>query len=312
MTDVESRLRARIAALAEAEPALADDLALRGALIEIVDWAEPGPVELRLPGDLVRARLAAGVPLLDRLDLPIPSSTAALLERLGVAMLADPATRQSAEAMLAALRGHRLHAEQLVGELIVGHDDHLAALAASAGVPEKLLVLVADLAARSILADVARRLRPALALAAWDRSYCPVCGGLPILAEQSSTSSPPPRTGVTRGLGVGATLRCGRCASAWAHTLQGSPDCKTGAFGVIDIAGDLDLGGWQIAGCDACPAYLKIAPSPRSERLADLLVDDLETWRLDLWALEHGRQRRGGTGYRLEHGEPAREELDDD
>ena len=92
---MDSPLRARIAALAEAEPALADDLALRGALIEIVDHAEPGPFELRLPADLVRARLAAGVPLLDRLDLPIPPSTAALFERLTVAMLAAPDTRRA-------------------------------------------------------------------------------------------------------------------------------------------------------------------------------------------------------------------------
>ena len=40
--------------------------------------------------------------------------------------------------------------------------------------------------------------------------------------------------------------------------------------------------------------------------------DDLETWKLDRRALEHGLQRRGGPGYRLEHGEPAGEELDDD
>ena len=71
-------------------------------------------------------------------------------------------------------------------------------------------------------------------------------------------------------------------------------------------------GGWRIAACDACPEYLKIAPSPRSERLADLLLDDLETWSLDRWALEQGLQRRGGPGYRLEHGEPVGEELDDD
>jgi len=308
---VEVRLRARIAALAEAEPALADDLALRGALIEIVDRAETGPFELRLPADLVRARLAAGVPLLDRLDLPIPPSTAALFERLTAAMLAAPDTREPAEALLVALRSHRLHAEQLVGEAIVGHDDHLAALAASAGIAEKLVILVADLASRAVLADVARRLRPALALGAWDRAYCPMCGGLPILAERSLpveiASSPSPAHG-GGGRGIGDILRCGRCATAWAHTLQQCPDCTTGAFGVVHT----EEGGWRLAACDACPAYLKISASPRAERLGELLADDLETWSLDRWALEHGLQRRGVPGYRLEHGEPPGEELDDD
>jgi len=313
---VESRLRARIAALAEAEPALADDLALRGALIEIVDLAEIGSFELRLPADTARARLAAGVPLLDRLDLPISASVATLYERLTVAFLADAAMRQPAEALLLALRDHRLHVEQLIGEAVVGHDDHLTALAESAHLSARLVVTVADLAARSVLSAVSRRLRPALTLAAWDRAYCPLCGGLPLLAERTVVpetvlSSPSPAHG-EGGRGVGDTLRCGRCASSWAHTLQRCPDCTTGAFSVIEIEDDLDLGGWQIAACDACPEYLKIAPSPRSDALADLLVDDLETWHLDRWALQEGLQRRGGVGYRLEHGEPAGEELDDD
>ena len=341
---MESRLRDRIAALAEAEPALAADLALRGALIEIVEHAELDVGELRLPADIVRARLAAGVPLLDRLDLPIPSSTATLFERLTVAMLADPAARQPAEAILVALRGHRLHAEQLVGEAIVGHDDHLTALAESADGSQGLSVRVADLVARALLEGVARRLRPALSLATWQRGYCPVCGGRAILGERSvppEIASPLGRGGrdeaafvspsPSRGRGdvggaavraaqrrgphgrlVGDALRCGRCASAWAHSLQRCPDCHAGRLSLLETRDLADLGRWALAGCDTCRAYLKIAASRRSGRLADLLVDDLATWRLDHLAVEHGRERQSGTGYRLEHGEPAGEELDDD
>ena len=321
---MESSLRTRIAALAEAEPALADDLAVRGALIEIVDRAEINAGELRLPADVARARLTAGVPLLDRLDLPVPASASALLERLTVAMLADPSFRPSAEAMLTALREHRLHAEQLVGEAVVGHEDHLSALAASAGLPDRLVGSVADLTARAVLSAVARRLRPALSLAAWYRGYCPICGGRPVFAERDQTGSPLPRTG--EGLGVGATtvgkelgeeaipgrLRCVRCATSWAHPLLRCLDCNAGRLNPLETPEDASLGGWTLAGCDACRAYVKVAPSPRSERLADLLVDDLESWRLDRAALEQGRERLARGGYRLDHGEPVGEELDDD
>jgi FdhE protein len=299
-TVVESSLRARIAALAEAEPGLADDLALRGALIEIVDHADLDAFELRLPADIARARLTSGVPLLDRLDLPVPPSTATLFERLTVGLLADPAARQPAEAMLTALRGHRLHAEQLVGEAVVGHDDHLTALAESADAAQGLVVWVADLAARALLESVARRLRPALSLAPWVRGYCPVCGGRPIFGEAAE------------GREEGPALRCGRCAAAWAHRLQGCPDCQTGRLAVPETQDVPELGRWALAGCDTCRAYLKIAPSPRAGRLADLLVDDLATWHLDRRAAEQGRERQSGTGYRLEHGEPGGEELDDD
>lgn len=334
---MESSLRARIAALAAAEPALADDLALRGALIEIVACAELDALELRLPADLARARLAAGVPLLDRLDLPIPSSTATLFERLTVAMLADPTARRPAEAILTALQSHRLHAEQLVGEAVVGHDDHLTALAESANASHGLVVWVADLSARALLEGVARRLRPALSLAPWERGYCPVCGGRPVFGEHDPGRPPRPRTGErpmnfgtigTRsapsppgtgerlGAGeefeAGVTLRCGRCASAWAHPLRQCPDCHAGQLAVLETRDVPELGRWTVASCDTCRAYLKIGPAPRPGRLADLLVDDLATWRLDRQAAEQGRERQSGTGCRLEHGEPGGEELDDD
>jgi formate dehydrogenase maturation protein FdhE len=294
---VENSLRARIAALAQAEPALADDLAVRGALIEIVDHAEVGQIELRLPADLARARLAAGAPLLDRLDLPISSSTAALFERLAVAMLADPAARQPAETVLAASRSHRLHPEQVVGEAIVGHADHLATLAEAVSAPSELVASLADLAGRPLLAELAGRLRPAVALGSWDRGYCPVCGARPIFGERAE---------------AGPRLRCGRCTTSWVWSLLRCPDCPTGRLTVLDTLDSETIGRWDLAGCDGCPSYLKVAAAPRSDRLADLLMDDLATWRLDRMALERGLTRQTGPGCRLEHGEPGGEEPDDD
>jgi formate dehydrogenase maturation protein FdhE len=293
-------LRTRIAALAAAEPALADELALRGALIEIVDHAEVGPIEIRLPGDLARARLAAGTPLLDGLNIPIPPGIVALFERLTVAMLADPAARLPAEAILAAVRAHRLHAEQVVAEAIVGHADHLAALAEGVDVPIPLLASLADLAARPLLAEVAQRLGPALALGSWARGSCPICGGRPVFAEQVSLS------------GGDARLRCGRCGTAWAWNLHQCGDCSTGRLAMIDTATALETPHWRLFGCDACNGYLKVTDLVRSERLADLMLTDLESWRIDQQALGQGLNRLAEVAYRLEHGEPPGSALDDD
>jgi formate dehydrogenase maturation protein FdhE len=81
---------------------------------------------------------------------------------------------------------------------------------------------------------------------------------------------------------------------------------------MLDTAALSEIDGWRLDICDSCRAYLKIASTTRSERLADLLLDDLATSRLDRLALERGRERKTGNGYRLEHGEPAGEELDVD
>jgi FdhE protein len=294
---VDTGLRARIAAIAEAAPALADDLRLRGTLVEIVDRAEAGPIAIRLPAEIARARLAAGAPLLDQLDLPISATAARLFEQLAVAMLADPAARQPAEAILVAVRDHRLHAEQALGEAIVGHADHLTALARSIGAPVALLDTLADLAVRPVLGEVGQRLRPALALAPWEHGYCPVCGGRPIFGEQTDH---------------GSRLRCGRCATGWAWSLPRCPDCATGRLSVIETLDDPVNGLWRLEACDACQTYLKTAGARRADRLADLLVDDLATWRLDQRAVSRGLTRASDLGYRLEHGEIGGEGLDDD
>jgi len=67
-----------------------------------------------------------------------------------------------------------------------------------------------------------------------------------------------------------------------------------------------------LLGCDACRAYLKLSAAPLSDRVADLMLVDLETWTLDRLALGQGLKRSSEPGYRLEHGEPGGEELDDD
>lgn len=289
-------IRARVTALAQAEPALADEITLRGALIEIVDLAEVGPVELRLPGDLARARLAAGTPLLDGLALPIPPASSHLFERLAVAMLADPASRQPAEALLNATRGHRLHPEQLIGEAIVSHADHLATLAEGSGVSAALVSTLADLASRPLLAELARRLGPALALVGWTRRYCPVCGARPIFADTTPHDSTYDVPGEER-------LRCGRCAAAWVWTPTWCPDCSDG-FLIVQATFDVpDTGEWRLLACNQCRSYLKIASSQRSDRLANLLLADLASWQLDRQALSLGLARSSEPGRRLEHGE---------
>jgi FdhE protein len=299
-------IRARVAALAQAEPALADELALRGALIEILDHAEVGPVELRLPGDLARARLAAGTPLLDGLALPVPPASSQLFERLAVAMLADRANRQPAEALLNAVRSHRLHPEQLIGEAIVSHADHLAALADGASVPAALVLTLADLASRPLLAELARRLGPALALGGWTRGYCPVCGARPIFAQRGTGTQSLESAGDAGPTGSAVRLRCGRCATAWAWSLPRCPDCPTGSLSAPDALTTAGTADWSLLACDACRAYLKLSHLPdlsAGPRLADLLLADLGSWQLDRQALSLGLARSSEPGRRLEHGE---------
>jgi FdhE protein len=307
---IDNSLRARIAALSVAEPALADAFALRGALIEILEHADITAPALRLPGEYVRDRLAAGIPLLDGIDLPVPPAARTLFEHLAAAMLADSAAREAAEAILTTLRTHHIHVEQLVGEAVVGHSDHLAALAETASIPAPMLETIADLTSRPLLASVAQRLRPALGLAIWERGWCPICGACPLLADREDLAPPAPLSDAQTGKPM--SLRCGRCTTAWAWTLPHCPDCQPGrlaALGSLEIEG---AGAWTVMGCDTCQSYLKISDSPRSDSLALLLADDLLTWNLDRTALTAGYRHAETLARRLEHGDLGSEDDEDD
>ena len=296
---MENSLRARLAALAEAAETkpLADEFRLRGALIEILDHADVAAPELRLPGEYVRARLTAGTPLLDGIDLPVPASVNDLFERLTVAMLADPVARDASEALLTAVRSHQLHPQQLVGEAVVSHGDHLAALASAADVSAPVLETLSDLASRPLLTSVAQRLRPALGLAGWDRGWCPICGARPIFAEDTEQD---------------VRLRCGRCTTAWAWTLPLCPDCHSGQLVALHTQEIEGAGRWTVQGCNRCQSYLKVAGTSRSERLGLLLLDDLATWSLDGAVLAAGYRRPSEAARRLEHGDPGAEDDADD
>ena len=176
-------------------------------------------------------------------------------------MLADPSARKPAEAILTAVRSHRLHAEQLVAEAIVRHDDHLTSARRGcwrAGAP-------AGDAGRSDLApaahEVARRLRPALELAAWDRGYCPICGGRPLLGRGMAT------VGSTRS-GVAAAPRPGHGACQCAQTAQ------VGRLAVIET---------QDIGAGRAPGRSWAATS------AALTSNSQRPLRASSWAVARGR-----------------------
>lgn len=278
-------LRARIAALSEAEPELAEHVNLRGVLIGVLGGADVTGAMPVIPAERVRAKLARGVPLLDGEAIAVPGSLLPLFDRLAVAWLTDPGLGPSVEELLTAVRGGRLSVEQVLNEALAGHDDHLESLAAGVSGAAALLDTLADLAVRPLLVDLAARLRPALGLGAWDRGYCPVCGAWPIFGE---------------GGGVDARLRCGRCLTVWPVQAWRCPYEAEGALNLVETMSTVDAGQWSVQGCDTCWRYVKVADALQADRLGDILLADLATWRLDRVALERGLRMSDEPGFRLE------------
>src|SRR5437762_2351442 len=186
----------RVAALRNTRPDLADALDLQDTLIRTV-LTSARPPETRpfpLPRDQVVARCRQGVPLLHDQPVWLDINYAAdLFSRLVDAFVqrddADMSPRLNA--LIDAATAGLVDPQQLFTEAFVHHQDHLAELAAAAGLDVELLSAVASQSVAPLLRTYAERLGPVVEQvsdgtvrgAAWTRGHCPICGGWPLIGE---------------------------------------------------------------------------------------------------------------------------------
>jgi FdhE protein len=296
----------RVAALRSARPQLGDALETQAALIRTVLALPrtPATAPFPLPREQAAARLREGVPLLHDQPIQLDIHFAAdLFSRLLNTLRArdDPDLRERLDRLIGALTDGAIDPQALFGEAFVHHPDHLAHIAAVAGVDTDLLGVVARQAVGPLLRAYAEHVWPIVERlqaaeggadgTVWARGYCPVCGGWPLLGE-------------LRGLGAGLEpsewLRCGACGSAWRQPGQGCVYCgkhDPRSLGLLRVDGEPRF---RVRVCDCCQGYLKVgnAFDPLPAEL--LALDDLASVHLDVAATERGYQRPTGGGFRIE------------
>jgi hypothetical protein len=156
-----------------------------------------------LPPQRAQAKLRQGTPLLH--DEPV---------RLDLDFAGDRFTRlaggQAAGArLLADAADGRLDLPRVFEEAFVQHPDHVAELAAFAGVDGTLLAMLAGQAVAPLRRAYAEALRPLVERLVeqdglWERGYCPVCGATPVAVETAGDLDLP-----------SDRLRCGGCGTSW-------------------------------------------------------------------------------------------------
>ncbi|MBV9327910.1 MAG: formate dehydrogenase accessory protein FdhE [Chloroflexi bacterium] len=261
------RLERRLAVLRRTRPDLQDALSLLQLIVE-TQLSSPRPPRVSafpLPRQLVAARLRDGVPLLHDQPVTLDIQFAAdLFSRLLNALPPDY------DALVHAATTGRLDAETLFGEALVQHADHLAQIAHSADVDAGLLSGIASHSVAPILHAYAARLQLLLDqvedTAIWQRGYCPICGGWPLVAEPTHTTGA--RQGSAAGHGERAVnhpalevvewLRCGACGARWrsrADACQYCANTDDGTRGALRLEGERRF---HLRVCDRCRGYLKV------------------------------------------------------
>jgi FdhE protein len=118
---------------------------------------------------------------------------------------------------------------------------------------------------------------PELDWATWSKSYCPVCGGLPLLVYLEEGGK---RFGT-----------CSVCEFSWALSRFVCPYCENTDQQKFRYFFTENEKGLRLEVCEACRHYLKIIDL--REWVVDPLplLDDLVTTHLDLWAKNKGYRR---------------------
>src|SRR5215813_10427026 len=295
--EIFSLLDRRVAALKKARPELEAAIALQELLVRTASSAARPPevAPFPLPRELVTARVRQGVPLLHDRPASVDVHFAADLFSRLVNVLQqrqDDETEPKLSALVATATGGGLDPQRLFTEAFVQHRDHLAEMAMHAGVDVDLLLTLSAQAAAPVLRAYAEHLLPLLERvddgspdgANWQRGYCPICGGWPVLAE-------------LRGVELALFLRCSACVSAWrwrriACSYCGNEDFRT--LRTLQIDGEMRF---RISVCERCHGYLKVGNAfdpPPAELLA---LDDLASVQLDVAAIERGFSRPLGSGF---------------
>ena len=306
-------LERRLAALRRGSTAaeLNDALDLQEQLITTVLESPRAPETqpFPLPREQVVARMREGVPLLHDQPLHIDVHFAADLFSRLVNVLQqreDPELRSRLDTLVAAATGGMLEPQQLFSEAFVQHQDHLIEIAAGAGADAELLMAVTSQAVAPLLRAYAERLLPLVERAddgttegaGWSRSYCPICGGWPLLGE-------------LRGIELAQWLRCAACGSGWRGRRLACAYCANEDYrslGTLAIEGEQRF---RIAVCERCKGYLKVgnAFDPLPAEL--LALDDVVSMHLDVAAIERGYQRPSGSGFVIELAVPDEEWVEE-
>jgi FdhE protein len=277
----EQRWTALVAERPELEPAIVLQRTLLTLVIETHNRLQTGRLpRLSLPPRYVVAKLERHVPILrgEPIPLPVPLLTT-VLPRLCEALAAGGAG-DTATHIRDALQGGRLDAGSLLTGLLARDQQRVRATAGQLSLSGDLLWLVGELAVGPFVhllqASIVRSHESIeLALRAWARGYCPVCGSWPAVAELSHGSR---------------ALRCSFCAYGWKPAEYACAYCGAQEnFG--PAAPDPERPDRLLELCRACAGYLKALMLPGPTEFPLAAIEDLATIDLDQAAMELGYVR---------------------
>ncbi|HUU85870.1 MAG TPA: formate dehydrogenase accessory protein FdhE [Phycisphaerae bacterium] len=250
-----------------------------------IEWRDKLVVHPQVMDDDQRRQcLKAGRPLVEQFDPGIESDSLLRLwaEMRAVFRRGNDVLRRAVDQIDEAERGHEFVPATWLAELRPDRDELVTDAAGRIGLDEPILAVLARAVTLPHWQLVARTWLPEGCPASWQRSRCPMCGGLPALAEMRTQpggadklKTPPRRF-----------LHCPFCGTCWAAPGIKCPACdstKPGDAKYYFTPEEPDL---RVDFCKSCNHYVKVVDADKITGRLHLGLELLTTAHLDTIAQE--------------------------
>ncbi len=261
--------------LAEAKPSLADACRFHSRIFQLIANAEKF-VHLTIDNTVAAQRREQGFPLLSGTTLQFDAKAAKdfFADLLQTLHKYGQQKQKELQIMSTALQADDLDLECLLRATLDRDQTPIRQTAEKINVRPTLLEYCLSTALGAALQQCRTEGLKA-DNSSWHHGYCPICGGLPSIAE-------------LHGKEGEKILHCGLCRNSWAFRRLtcvhcGNSDQKTLAY--FTAEGEV---GYRVDICHGCDGYIKVVDSrERGEELI-LEVEDIATLHLDLLAAKEG------------------------
>lgn len=274
---LQKRLQ-RLKDLAAAKPALTEVSQFYTCLYQL--FADAGQfLHVEVDLEAAKPRQQKGFPLLSVEMLQIDEAAAQTFFAQLLQILHDHGQQGQAElkTLQSAFEKGEVELDRLLRAVFERNRDPITQTAVQIGVQAALLEYVL---ATALGAGLQRCLELGLKsdYKDWNHGYCPICGGLPSIAELSGEEGK-------------KKLQCSQCTNSWGFHRLTCTHCgntEHDSLGYFTAEGEP---GYRVDICRKCSGYLKVVDSREKGEGLPLEIEDVATLHLDLLATREGFSR---------------------
>lgn len=233
------------------------------------------PIEIA--EELLTVKQEEKFPLINTTDftLDVNASEALLRKLCELALQENEVLAEAVPKIMDALDKGSLDASTLFSKILSEDDAYWDEMARNLDVDKTILAFLAYGSIRPSICLCSEQLATYLdTQTAWEKGYCPICGGQPGLS-------------MLRGEGE-RSLVCNFCGHEWRTQRIYCPFCENKDQKTLHYFSSEQEQDYRVDVCDQCKKYIKTIDTRNMDRPVHLLVEQISTLHLDMLAQEQG------------------------